>query len=420
MSKYTRVRGTQDFLPERAELLHFINESAVSFFENYGYRLIITPTFENSELFKRSVGESTDIIQKEMYEFKDKGGRDLALRPEGTASVVRAYIENNLGELPKPVKLIYVSQMFRYERPQAGRYREFWQIGAEAIGSPDPALDAEVIELCLNFLNSLAVKDLKLIINSMGCRNCRPGYIKVLKKFLSEKEALFCKTCSQRIEQNPLRVFDCKQKECQKVLSEAPKISDYICEEDKEHFEKVKIYLKTLNVEFVIDPHLVRGFDYYTRTAFEITLSSLGSQDAIAGGGRYDYLIKDYGGPDEPAIGFAFGTERIMLAFENQNITVFTEPEPDVFVAWVEEAQKSDALRISAMLREKHLRVSMAFDSRKLKSQLKLADKLNANTALIVGEEEIKSGKYTFKDLESAKQEKLTIEEVVNKFKDNK
>ena len=413
----TKPRGTQDFLPDKAELLHFVNESAVSFFEKYGFRAIVTPTFEKEELFKRSIGESTDIVQKEMYEFQDKAGRKLALRPEGTASVVRAYIENNMAAMPRPVKLFYTGQMFRYERPQAGRYREFWQMGAEAIGSSEPALDAEVIELCFSYLSSLGIKGLILKINSMGCRKCRPDYIKELRQFLEGKEGQFCKTCAQRIEINPLRVFDCKNESCAKALVEAPKIADYICAEDKEHFKKVRSYLDLVDVKYELDAHLVRGFDYYTRTTFEVLLGGLGSQNALAGGGRYDYLVADYGGSTEPAIGFAFGTERIMLAFEVQKITVFTKPEPDVFVAWVEEEQKLPAFKALTILRGKHLKAGMAYDAKNLKAQLKMADKLQARAALIIGEEEVKTGKCTLKYLDTGKQEKLTLEEVAQKLK---
>lgn len=412
-----RPRGTQDFLPDKAELLQFINESATDFFEKYGYRLIITPTFEKEELFKRSIGESTDIVQKEMYEFKDKAGRQMALRPEGTASIVRAYIENNLHSLTKPVKLYYSGQMFRYEKPQAGRYREFWQIGAEAIGSDDAALDAEAVELCFNYLKSLAIKGMTLKINSMGCRKCRPDYVKALKNFLVGKEGELCKTCSQRIELNPLRVFDCKEERCAKTLKKAPKILDYICSEDRKHFKEVRAYLDSVKVQYTLDPHLVRGFDYYTRTTFEVLLPSLGSQNALAGGGRYDYLVADYGGQKEPAIGFAFGTERIMLALEMQQITVFTKPELDILVVWVEPAQKRLAFETMAFLRDKHLNTVMAFDEKSLKAQLKMADKMQAKAALIIGAEEAKTGKYTLKDLTTAQQRQLSLNEIVAEMK---
>lgn len=414
--KISRPRGTQDFLPDKAELLRFVNDTAIDFFENYGFRQLITPTFENIELFKRSIGESTDIVQKEMYEFEDKGGRHLALRPEGTAPVVRAYIENNLQAQPKPQKLFYVGQMFRYERPQAGRYREFWQMGAEAIGSSDPALDAEVVELCFNYLKSLAIKDLILKVNSMGGKDCRPDYIKALKKFLSGKKGEFCKTCSQRLEQNPLRVFDCKLQSCQTALQESPKIIDYISKKDKDHFDKVLSHLGSVGVQYVLDPHLVRGFDYYTRTTFEVLLPGLGAQNALAGGGRYDYLIADYGGPDEPAIGFAFGTERIMLALETQKISVFTKPDVDVFVVWVDKAQKKEAFKVITYLRDKHLNASMAFDDKSLKAQLKMADKMEAKKALIIGEEETATKRYTVKDLNTGEQKKVILEEAVGLF----
>ncbi len=410
--KITKPRGTQDFLPEAAELLNFINESAAKYFETYGFRRLITPTFEKEGLFKRSIGASTDIVQKEMYEFEDKAGRKLALRPEGTASIVRAYIENNLHLLTKPAKLFYMGQMFRYERPQAGRYREFWQMGAEAIGSSDPLLDAEVIELCINYLKSLAIRDLVLKINSMGCKDCRPKYIEVLKGFLKDKEGQLCKTCSQRLDLNPLRVFDCKQESCAKALVDSPKIIDYICQADKEHFAKVRSYLDSVGVQYVLDPHLVRGFDYYTRTTFEVLLPTLGAQNALAGGGRYDYLIADYGGPKEAAIGFAFGTERIMLAFEAQKIAVFTKPDIDVFVVWVDEAQKPQAFKALNFLRDKHLNVLTAYDSKTLKAQLKMADKFEAKSALIIGEEEVATKMYTLKMLDTGEQKKVTLEEI--------
>lgn len=410
-----KPRGTLDYLPEKAELWQYLEKRASNWFERYGYRRIITPTFESTDLFTRSIGPSTDIVQKEMYTFKDKKGRSITLRPEGTAPIVRAYLEENLDQLPKPVKLYYIGQMFRYERPQAGRYREFYQMGVEAIGSSDPAVDAETIHLFISYLDDLGLTDLDLLINSMGCREDRIKFSAELRKYLDSVK--LCKTCSQRTDVNPLRVFDCKNTACIKTLAKAPRLLDFVCERCLKHFESVKNYLSQLKVDFEINPNLVRGFDYYTRTTFEVVSKQLGAQDALGGGGRYDYLVEDYGGKKTAAIGFAFGLERIELALKKQNISVSERIPLKVFMVYYDEEAKKAAFKAMSELREEGLSVDMDFESRSFKAQLKLADKKKVPYSVIVGPGEMEKKVFLLKDMKTGEQRELKLDKLKDELK---
>lgn len=410
-----KPRGTLDYLPEKAELWQYLEQRASNWFERYGYRRIITPTFESTDLFVRSIGSSTDIVQKEMYTFDDKKGRSLTLKPEGTAPIVRAYLENHLDQMAKPVKLYYIAPMFRYERPQAGRYREFYQMGVEAIGSSDPSLDAETVHLFISYLDDLGLTGLELLINSMGCREDRARFTKELRTFLDGTK--LCKTCTQRTEMNPLRVFDCKNESCKKSLEKSPKLLDYICDRCRKHFEIVQSYLKELGVNYQVNPNLVRGFDYYTKTTFEVVSSSLGAQDALGGGGRYDYLIEDYGGNKTPAIGFAFGLERIELALKKQNISVAEHIPLKAFIVYYNEDAKKVAFKAMSKLREEGLSVDMDFESKSFKAQLKQADKKVVPYVIIIGPEEIEKNEYILKDMKAGEQSHLRFEKIAEHLK---
>ncbi|MCJ7458866.1 MAG: histidine--tRNA ligase, partial [candidate division Zixibacteria bacterium] len=316
--KYTALQGTKDLLPEDTPKWRYIEEKIRGVLSLYNYKEIRTPVFEQTELFKRSIGDDTDIVQKEMYTFQDQGKRSLTLRPEGTASIVRAFIEHNLGERSPLVKLFYFGQMFRQERPQKGRLREFNQYGVEVIGSLDPLVDAEVIELGVRINKAFGLEGLKLYLNSIGCKDCRPAHRDAFNQFVKDKIDKFCQDCQLRLLRNPLRIFDCKNEKCVEALKDAPMILDYLDEKCKYHFKKVREYLDRMGIEYILDGRLVRGLDYYTRTTFEIKSESLGAQDTLIGGGRYDLLVSELGGKETPAIGFAAGIERLFLVLEMQ------------------------------------------------------------------------------------------------------
>ncbi|RJQ33136.1 MAG: histidine--tRNA ligase [Actinobacteria bacterium] len=412
-----KPRGTQDFLPPKSEEIAYLEEKAAELFKRYGYGRMITPIFESTDLFTRSIGETTDIVSKEMYTFNDKKGRSLTLRPEGTAPIVRAYIEDPSSFGLLPAKVYYIGQMFRYERPQAGRYREFWQIGVEAIGSSDAVLDAEIIDLLMSYLEEVGLINLDLKINSMGCKNDRAKYSEQLKDYLRSKKADLCKDCRQRVEVNPLRVFDCKNKDCQMSITNAPKIIDYICKDCNGHFEKVKGYLGATSIKYKVESRLVRGFDYYTRTVFEVASSELGAQDALGGGGRYDNLIADYGGDSTPAIGFAFGLERIILARQKQGKSK-RPTKLHLWISYIDEESKKEAFKLLLLMRKNNISADMSLDYKNLKAQLRQADKRDVGYSLVIGPDEIASGKYALKDMNTKEQQSLCIDEIVRRMKD--
>ncbi|MBO6237046.1 MAG: histidine--tRNA ligase [Schwartzia sp.] len=409
-------RGTKDILPDGVERWRYVEEKIRELCGRFGYREIRTPLFEHTELFQRGIGDTTDVVEKEMYTFTDRGGRSITLRPENTASAVRAYLEHKLYAEDALTKLFYIGSMFRFDRPQKGRFREFHQFGVEALGEASPMVDAEIILLAVRFLQSLGLKELSLSINSVGDPACRPVYREKLKEFFREKLDGLCDDCRSRYDRNPMRLLDCKSEHCQALSVGAPEITDCLCDECAEHFEKVKSYLTAAGVLFTCDPRLVRGLDYYTKTAFEIKYEPLGAQSAVAGGGRYDGLVEEIGGNPTPAVGFAVGLERVMLAMEMQDLFPETEEGTDAFVVAMGDDAKVPAFRLLAELRDAGLSARMDYAGRSMKSQMKQADKVNARYALILGEDELAKGVVTLRDMESSAQEQVAREEIVNKL----
>jgi histidyl-tRNA synthetase len=370
----------------------------------YGYQRLDTPAFEDASLFNRSVGQGTDIVEKEMYLFQDRAGNSLALRPEGTAPVCRAYLEHGMQNRPQPVKLYYIAPVFRYERPQAGRYRQHHQFGFEAIGDDDPTLDAEVIDMAWHFFLSLGLLKLKLKLNSIGCHTCRPQYLSILRSHYLKQPPVLCRDCQSRLKNNPLRLLDCKKASCQPVASGAPRSSDYLCPDCQVHFEQLQKYLSLLGIPFTLDHRLVRGLDYYTRTVFEIQPEVAGGQSTIGGGGRYDDLIRQLGGRPTPALGFATGLERIVLNLKKQRAPVPPEPGAPVFIADTGGQAKEAAIRLAATLRRDGIGVITASAGKSLKAQLRQANNLSARFSLIIGENELETGTVTLRDMASSKQ----------------
>ena len=396
-------KGTRDILPSQTQTWQWVEQVARSVFSTYGYQEIRTPIFESTDLFVRGVGDTTDIVEKEMYTFNDKANRSITLRPEGTASVVRAILQNRLLEGASVLKLYYNGRMYRYERPQAGRFREHWQVGVEVFGAAQPAVDAEVIALAHQFYSKLGFKDLMLHLNTIGDRACRPKYVADLKAFTKARLDRFCRECQGRYERNPLRLFDCK-KGCREILAEGPRLLDYLCESCREHFDAVKRYLKLLGIDYTENPNLVRGMDYYSRTTFEFTAGGLGAQDAIGGGGRYDYLVEELGNKPTPAIGFGLGVDRIILALEAQKIGISPQPPIDVYIAVLGDEAMPVALQIAQRLRDNEIRTDLEYNGRSLKAQMKTANKLNVKFVVIIGEDEIKHSAATVRDMEAGNQ----------------
>jgi histidyl-tRNA synthetase len=413
---YQAPRGTSDILPQEQAYWRYLEQMVAHTAQLYGYQRLDAPTFEDSRLFARSVGEDTDIVTKEMYTFEDRGGSWLTLRPEGTAPVCRAYLEHGLKNLPQPVKLYYIASIFRYERPQAGRYRQHHQFGYEAIGDDDPALDGEVIDMAWRFLASVKLKRLSLQLNSIGCQKCRPGYVAALKSYYKSHTQALCPDCKSRLERNPLRLLDCKQEACLKIAESAPKSADHLCPECADHFQQLQRYLELLGLPFTINSQLVRGLDYYTRTVFEIQPQGGGAQSTLAGGGRYDDLIEELGGKPTPALGFAAGMERIILNLKKQKIEAPPLPKPQVFIAYIGEAAKAEAVRLAANLRRGDIGVIAALGDKSLKAQLRQANNLGSSQAVIIGEEELKSGTVIVRDMASAEQKTVPISKLAGEL----
>ncbi|MCK4376881.1 MAG: histidine--tRNA ligase [Actinomycetia bacterium] len=416
--KFQTPRGTRDILYPEVEYKNYIFEKSRELFKIYGFKEIVTPTFEQTEVFTKGIGEASDIVSKEMYTFKDRKGRSLTLKPEGTAPVVRSFIQNKMYGKPLPIKLFYCSQMFRYERPQAGRSREFSQVGVEILGTIDPLADVEVISLVINLYKELGITQTKLFINSMGCRNCRRDYLKDLVNFLKIRSKKLCKDCNFRIKKNPLRVFDCKNENCKQILADSPTLKDYICSECKEHFEKVLKGLKSLNISYQLNDRLVRGFDYYTKTVFEVTTPELGAQDAICGGGRYDYLIEDYGGPPTFAVGVAIGVDRTANVMMNMSIKPFPEKNIEVFIITINDELKEKASILLDKLRGNKISSDMDYCNRSLKGQFRMADRLKVKYVLILGEKELADNKVSLKEMETGQQLHINYDNVINYMKD--
>jgi histidyl-tRNA synthetase len=403
------VKGTRDILPAEARAWQRAESISKNVFELYGYREIRTPVFEATELFEKGTGQTSDIVIKEMYTFTDKGGRSITLRPEYTPSVVRAIVEHRLYLQPEPLRFYYIGPMFRYDKPQKGRYRQFHQIDIEVFGESDPAVDAEIVEMADYLLKALRISDTETLVNSVGCRKCRPAYIKELRSAAQAVSASLCPDCLRKVTTNPLRIFDCKVETCRELARRFPEITDYLCPECKGHFRSFRAHLDSYGIPYRIEPRLVRGIDYYTRTTFEITTAKLGAQNAVLGGGRYDDMIKDFGGPDISAIGFAAGMERLLAVARLDK-----QPENYVFIAYLSDEAKKTALRLARDLRHQAVECLLEFKGHSLKSQLGRASKLQASWSLIIGEEEIKKGRFQLKNMKTGAQQEVSQQDIVN------
>ncbi len=417
MAEYAAPRGTRDILPAETPKWRYLESVFRKTCALYGFEEIRTPTFEHTELFARNLGETTDVVSKEMYTFETKGERKLTLRPEGTAPTVRAYVQHNLGAALPVNKLYYIARIFRYERPQAGRYREHTQLGVEAFGSEDPALDAEVISFAAGFFREVGVSQFELKLNTIGCPKCRPEHRKALMEFVGSRLGDLCATCQDRYERNPLRMLDCKDEKCKAVLADAPVMADYVCEDCGQHFEKVQSYLTGMGITFVLDPKLVRGFDYYTKTAFEFVSGELGAQNAIGGGGRYDNLVEEIGGEHTPAIGFGLGLDRLLLTLDAMNVELPIQRPSMVFVAGLGEASHEVAVKLVSELRASGVAADMDYTGRSLKAQMKVANKLNARYVAIIGDDEIAKQMVTLRDMSSSDQQSVSFSDLVEYVK---
>ena len=405
-------KGTKDMLPQDAYKWHFVENKFREIAKFYGMREIRTPMFEHTDLFLRGVGDTTDIVQKEMYTFNDKGNRSITLKPEGTAPVVRAFIENRLFNEAQPTKLYYAIPCFRYENVQKGRLRQFHQFGTEVFGSKEPSMDAEVIAFAMEFLKSLGLKSLSLNINNLGCPNCRPKYNEALKKFLEENYDDLCGLCQSRFEKNPMRILDCKNKNCGEITKNAPIILDYMCEECDTHFTEVKKYLDALNIPYTVDPGIVRGLDYYTKTIFEI----LNDDFTVCGGGRYDRLIEQLGGPEMPAVGFGLGIERLLLTLQNEGIEIPNEGLYDLYIGARGEDGKLASFKLANALRTRGIKTEINHMGRSLKAEMKYANKIGAKFTVVLGDDELQTGNAKLKRMSDGEQFEVNlnnIEEIV-------
>lgn len=408
------LKGTHDILPEEVYKWDYMEGVIRDVCSRYGYKEIRTPIIEATELFQRGIGDTTDVVTKEMYTFKDRGDRSVTLRPENTASAVRAYLEHKMYGDQQVHKMFYIGSMFRYDRPQAGRYREFHQFGLEVLGASSPLADAEVIAMACEIFHRLGLKNLDLHLNSIGDRNCRPAYRQKLIEFFEAKKDQLCEDCLERLYKNPLRILDCKEEGCKKASEGAPEITDYLCEECHHKFEAVKHYLDALGISYTVDPRLVRGLDYYTNTAFEIQYPPLGAQSAVCGGGRYDGLVEEIGGPSTPGIGFAIGLERLLLALDMQNLIPVPAVNKKVYIAALGEDAIAAGFKIQEELRSRHVIADMDLQGRSLKGQMKQAGRMNAVYTIIIGSNELEKGKAVVKTMETGTQQELPFEEVAD------
>jgi histidyl-tRNA synthetase len=413
-------RGTFDILPQEHAYWKYVEEKAVSLCQLYGYQPLSTPIFEDAQVFTKTVAGGTDIVDKEMYVFEDKSGQELALRAEGTAPVCRAYLEHGLFNLPQPVKLYYIGPAFRYERPQSGRYRQHHQFGFEALGEADPALDAEVIETARQFFSSLGLSRFIIQLNSIGCKLCRPRYLEALRRHYSDCTDRICPDCKVRLAKNPLRLLDCKKAPCQEITENAPQITDHLCPECQLHFETVQKYLQLMRIPFQLNPRLVRGLDYYTRTVFEVGPPENRGQSALGGGGRYDNLIEELGGKSTPAVGFAAGLERIILNLKKQRVAIPALPRPAVFITYLEGETKTEAMRLASELRKAGIAVIMATGDKSLRGQMRQADSLGIPCAIILGKQEVSKRNVMLRDMRSGEQKIIPSAEIAGFLKQHK
>jgi histidyl-tRNA synthetase len=417
MAQFQRPTGTLDTLPEEQHYWRYVRQHAFRLAERAGFERLDLPIFETTEIFARGIGEATDVVEKEMYTFTDKGGNSLTLRPEFTAGVMRAYIENGMHVLPQPVKLYSTGPVFRYERPQAGRYRQHTQFNMEILGTQDPTADLEIMLQVWDLYSGLEFEGLSFQLNSTGCPECRPEYVERLKGFYAQHVDEICDDCRRRLETNPLRLLDCKRDQCQPFIAQAPHITDHLCDECAEHFAQLREYLDMLDRPYTLNHRLVRGLDYYTKTVFEIWAEGIGAQNAVCGGGRYDGLAEELGGPPTPGIGFASGLERVVLTMKQQEVVVPALPAPSLFVAYLGPEAKTEAIRLTAELWEVGLGTTLAFGDRSLKAQMRQADKLDATFTLILGEREIEAGQVAVRDMVKGEQVEVARGEVISWLK---
>ena len=409
-------RGTFDILPSESYKWQYVTKVFRETSRNFNYREIVTPIFESAGLYERSVGNTSDIVQKEMYKFRDKKGRIFALRPEGTAGIVRAFVENNLDMKNNSSKLYYIGPMFRYERPQKGRYRQHYQYGIENIGSSEPFIDAEVISFGYYFLKKLGLENFKLEINSIGCPNCSQDYNNALVEYYKPYFDDLCQDCKIRIEKNPKRLLDCKVPKCKEISRNAPSMLSYLDDDCREHFDKVQEFLTKINIAFKINPKIVRGLDYYSRTAFEFIDTNLGAQNTLIGGGRYDGLVEQIGGKNIPGIGFAGGFERLILSMETEGVSFGSEQNPDYYLVCLGEKAKDFSLNLLTKIRNAGISVESDFEKKSIKAQMKAADKSNAKYSLILGEDEISQNKIVLKNMKTGDQESILMDNLIEKL----
>ena len=410
------IKGTKDVLPSEVYKNQYIESTCLTVAENFGYKEMRTPVFEHTELFQSGVGDTTDVVQKEMYTFDDKGGRSITLRPEGTAGAARSFLENGLSNEALPQKICYLTSCYRYEKPQAGRLREFHQFGIECFGATSPLADAEMIALAKQIFDELGVKDLHLELNSIGCPTCRAEYHKALKEYFASRVDELCDTCRDRLDRNPMRILDCKSPVCSEIAKDAPVVLDYLCDECKEHFEKTKSYLDAMNIEYIVNPQIVRGLDYYTKTVFEFVADSIGAQGTVCGGGRYDGLIEELGGQHTPSLGFGMGLERLQLVMEAQGCE-FPEPSrPDLFIVAMGDKATLKAVEIAKDMRDEGYSVVYDLNGRSLRAQMKYADKISAKYNVVIGDNEVDTKSAVLKDMATGEQSNISLETFVSGF----
>ncbi len=409
-------KGTKDVLATEVYKWQYLERVFRKVCESFGYKEIRTPVFEHTELFERGVGETTDVVQKEMYTFEDKAGRSITLKPEGTAPVVRALIEHKLYSGAMPLKFFYITPCYRYERPQAGRLREFHQFGIEVFGSSQSAVDVEVMSLVSNFYKILGVEGIGLNINNIGCPKCRADYNLKLREYLKDKRDILCETCQSRYEKNPMRILDCKNEKCQAEIMDAPLMINHLCDECEEHFESVKEYLEIAGIEYKIDPKIVRGLDYYTKTAFEFISNEIGSQSTVCGGGRYDRLVEELGGPSTPAVGFGMGIERLLLTLENNGIEIPKEKGLDIFIVTIGEKADKEAFRLLTSLRKNNISADKDYLGRSIKAQFKYSDKLEAEYTIVIGDDEVDKGVVALKNMHTGEQQEVKLNNLIDEL----
>lgn len=410
------IKGTKDVLPKDVHKNQYIEATALDVASKFGYKEIRTPVFEHTELFQRGVGDTTDVVQKEMYTFDDKGGRSITLRPEGTAGAVRSFLENGLCNEALPQKVCYLISCYRYEKPQAGRLREFHQFGVECFGTASPLADAEIIALAKSIFDTLGVRDLSLEINSIGCPKCRAEYHKALKEYFASRKDELCDTCKGRLDRNPMRILDCKSPICHEIAQGAPVVIDYLCDECKEHFEKVQKYLDAQNIEYKINPQIVRGLDYYTKTVFEFVSNSIGAQGTVCGGGRYDGLVEELGGQQTASLGFAMGLERLMLLMEAQGCEFPQAEKPDLFIVALGEKATLKAIEIAKDMREEGFSALLDLNQRSVRAQMKYADKLGAKFNVVIGDNEVENKIAKLKNMQTGEETEINLDTFVSGF----